>query len=416
MKEEEQMKVLHAADLHLDRSFEGLRNIPRVLAESLQQANQKAVTAIVDIAIKNQVDLVIFAGDTFHQSRTSIRTQAFFIDEMKRLEQAQIPVILSFGNHDHYAPERYWFDFPENMFLFQKEQVETHYVMTKNQEKVAISGFSYEHSWINDLKLPEFPMKDINADLHIGIYHGDIQSNGKQNYAPFSFSEMKAKGYDYWALGHIHQPQVVSADPLIVYPGTPQGHTKKERNLQGVAIVSIAPGHATVRFEPVAQVIWQVEPYSLKQVSSLQEALSVLTNHLISSKKEHGQLLLKELRLTDTEHLGDEFQRSYETGELLSYLQTTVMSQTDQEIFLFQITLDASIGEQKTLITAAPELLEQLEKTYFQADIFSNTLQELLQNPAFISVVAIDSEWRERSVEQADQRIKEDFVIQEDQS
>lgn len=125
---------------------------------------------------------------------------------------------------------------------------------------------------------------------------------------------------------------------------------------------------------------------------------------------------MKEIRLTDTEHLGDEFQRSYETGELLSYLQTTVMSQTDQEIFLFQITLGASIGEQKTLITAAPELLEQLEKTYFQADIFSNTLQELLQNPAFTSVVAIDSEWRERSVEQADQRIKEDFVIQEDQS
>ena len=146
------MKVLHAADLHLDRSFEGLRNIPRALAESLQQANQKAVTAIIDIAIKNQVDLVIFAGDTFHQSRTSIRTQAFFIDEMKRLEQAQIPVVLSFGNHDHYVPERYWFDFPENMFLFQKEQVETHYVMTKHQEKVAISGFSYEHSWINEPK------------------------------------------------------------------------------------------------------------------------------------------------------------------------------------------------------------------------------------------------------------------------
>ncbi|GGD00668.1 metallophosphoesterase family protein [Enterococcus wangshanyuanii] len=410
------MKVLHTADLHLDRSFEGLRNIPKSLAESLQKANQEAVTSIVDIAIKNQVDLVIFAGDTFHQSRTSIRTQAFFIDEMKRLEQAKIPVVLSFGNHDYYVSERYWFEFPDNLLLFQKEQVETHYLMTKDQEKVAISGFSYQHSWINEHKLSEFPTKDVNADLHIGIYHGDIQSNGQQSYAPFSFSEMKAKGYDYWALGHIHQPQVVSADPLIVYPGTPQGHTKKERNLQGVAIISIASGHATVRFEPVAQVVWQVESYSLKQVASLQEALTVITDHLVNGNKEQGQLLLKELQLTDTEHLGDEFQRSYANGELLSYLQTTVMSQTTQETFLFQIKLVKNSDEQKTLITADPQLLEQLEKNYLQTEIFSNTLQELLKNPLFTSVVTTDSEWRERSIEQADQRIKEDFVIQEDQS
>ncbi|MFD1900816.1 exonuclease SbcCD subunit D [Enterococcus termitis] len=221
------MKVLHTADLHLDRSFEGLKNIPKQLAERLQLANQTTVAAIVDAAIDNQVDLVIFAGDTFHQSRTSIRTQAFFIDEMKRLAQAKIPVAMTFGNHDYYVAERYWFDFPDNMILFQKEQIETHYLMTKNQEKVAISGFSYEHSWINENKVADFPAKDVNADLHIGIYHGDTANNGQQSYAPFSFSEMKAKGYDYWALGHIHQPQVVSADPLIVYPGTPQGHTKK---------------------------------------------------------------------------------------------------------------------------------------------------------------------------------------------
>ncbi|MBO0441779.1 metallophosphoesterase family protein [Candidatus Enterococcus ikei] len=410
------MKVLHTADLHLDRSFEGLKNIPKQLAEKLQQANQEVITAIVDIAIKNLVDVVIFAGDTFHQSRTSIRTQAYFIDEMKRLEQAKIPVFITFGNHDYYAAERYWFDFPKNMFLFQKEQVETHYFMTKNQEKVAVSGFSYEHPWINTNKLSTFPLKDQSADLHIGIYHGDTTNNGQQNYAPFSFSEMKTKGYDYWALGHIHQPQVVSADPLIVYPGTPQGHTKKERTVQGVAIVSVESGHATVRFEPVAQIAWQVEKYSLRQAGSLQEALSLLTELLMKGVKDQRQVILKEIQLTDTEQLGEEFRISYENGELLYYLQTTLLQQSNQSLFLFQVKVVSEDLDKKVVIAATPELLKQLELNYIQPEIFSNTLQELVQNPLFSSVVKINEEWRERSVEHADQKIKEDFVIQEDQS
>ncbi|WP_430602575.1 DNA repair protein SbcD/Mre11 [Enterococcus sp. DIV0724b] len=409
------MKVLHTADLHLDRSFEGLKNSPKEILEKLQRANHEVITAIVDIAIKNQVDAVVFAGDTFHQSRTSIRTQAYFIDEMKRLDQAEIPVIMSFGNHDYYVAERYWFDFPKNMFLFQKEQIETHYFMTKNQEKVAVSGFSYEHPWINEDKLSAFPKKDPMVDLHIGIYHGDTTNNGQQNYAPFSFSNMKSKGYDYWALGHIHQPQVVSADPLIVYPGTPQGHTKKERTVQGVAIVSIEPGHATVHFEPVAQVTWQLQRYSLSQARNLQEALSILTEFLLKDMENQTQLTLKEIQLTDTEELSEEFQISYENGELLQYLQTTLLQQTNHSLFLFQVEVMTDYFEKKVVISAAPELLKQLEKNYLQPDIFSNTLQELVQNPLFSSVVQINEEWRERSIEQADQTIKEDFVIQEDQ-
>lgn len=410
------MKVLHTADLHLDRSFEGLKNSPKQLIEKLQHANQKVLTAIVDSAIKHQVDMVIFAGDTFHQSRTSIRTQAYFIDEMQRLEQAKIPVFMTFGNHDYYVAERYWFDFPKNVFLFQNEQVETHYFTTKNQEKVAVTGFSYQQPWINDTKLLTFPLKDPVADLHIGIYHGDTTTNGQQNYAPFSFSEMKKKGYDYWALGHIHQPQMVSADPLIVYPGTPQGHTKKERALQGVAIISVESGHATARFEPVAQIHWQVEKCSLSQAGNLQEALIILTEFLLKDAKNQRQVILKEIQLTETGQLGEEFRISYENGELLQYLQATLVQQTNQLLFLFHIEVAPDDLAKKGMIAATPELLKQLEENYLQPNIFSSTLQELVQNPLFSSVVQINEEWRERSVKQTDQKIKEDFVIQEDQS
>ena len=99
---------------------------------------------------------------------------------------------------------------------------------------MAVSGFSYEHPWIDENKALEFPIKQAESDIHIGIYHGDTSRKAQQNYAPFTWKDLKATGYNYWALGHIHQPQIVSEQPLIVYPGTPQGHTKKNSLYKGL--------------------------------------------------------------------------------------------------------------------------------------------------------------------------------------
>lgn len=408
------MKLLHIADLHLDQSFEGLRNLPTTIKEKLQKANETTLTTIINLALKEQVDVVLFAGDTFHQSRTSIRTQAFFMDALKKLEEADIPVIISFGNHDYYIKQRYWFDFPSNVVLFEKEQVETFYFMTKKQEKIAISGFSYEHPWINHDMLPAFPTKDNNVDSHIGIYHGDTTVNGQQNYAPFSFREMKEKGYDYWALGHIHQPQIVSANPLIVYPGTPQGHTKKESQLKGVALVQVQNGHSTVHFEPVSTTTWQTKAYDLTNYQTVQEALSFLVEILVSDNSGKEQFLLTQIQLSGIEALGEEFMISYKTGELLQYLQKAVLQQTNQSCFIFNMLLNEQQDQAKILIPANPELLSQLEQTYLQPAIFSDTLKELTQNPLFHPTITVDENWREKSLSAAKQIINSDFTIQED--
>lgn len=408
------MKLLHTADIHLDQSFEGLRNLPTAIKEKLQQANEATLTNIIDLALKEQVDIVLFAGDTFHQSRTSIRTQAFFMDALKKLEKAEIPVIICFGNHDYYIKQRYWFDFPSNVVLFEKEQVETFHFMTKKQEKVAVSGFSYEHPWINQEMLPTFPIKDSNVDSHIGLYHGDTTVNGQQNYAPFSFKEMKEKGYDYWALGHIHQPQIVSANPLIVYPGTPQGHTKKENDLKGVALVQVQNGHSTVHFEPVSTTIWQTEVYDLTNYKAVQEALTFLVEVLVSKNSGDEQFFLTHVQLSGIEALGEEFMISYENGELLQYLQDTVLQQTNQNCFIFSISLKEQHDQAKILIPANPELLSKLEQTYLQPAIFTDALKELTQNPLFHTAITVDENWREQSLSAAEQFIKADFIIKED--
>ena len=122
--------------------------------------------------------------------------------------------------------DRYWFSFSRQCFYLKKKWLRRCILKRKRANK-CVSGFSYEHPWIDENKALEFPIKQAESDIHIGIYHGDTSRKAQQNYAPFTWKDLKATGYNYWALGHIHQPQIVSEQPLIVYPGTPQGHTKK---------------------------------------------------------------------------------------------------------------------------------------------------------------------------------------------
>ena len=178
------VKFIHAADLHIDRSFEGLVNLDKSVQEKLLEVNLKVLANIVDKAIINEVDFVLLAGDTFHQNRPSLKIQKHFFDQIERLNEKEISVYLTFGNHDYYQSERYWFTFPENVHLFTLEEVETKTFLSKKGEKVAISGFSYLHQWIQGDKVAEFPLRH-SVDYHIGLYHGEIGSNRRGNYAPF---------------------------------------------------------------------------------------------------------------------------------------------------------------------------------------------------------------------------------------
>jgi len=409
------MKVLHTADLHMDRSFEGITNVPSHLAQRFIQANQVLLKTITELAIEQAVDLVIFAGDTFHQSRTSIMMQSFFIDELVRLKEANIPVVLTFGNHDYYAKERYWFHFPENVYVFDSEEVTTIQLETAAGETVFVTGFSYEHPWIEAEKLQEFPVRNSAADIHIGVYHGEMTKKNNQNYAPFSLADMKAKGYDFWALGHIHQPQVINQTPLIIYPGTPQGHTKKERELNGVALVTIQNGRTEIEFEPVATIQWYQKSYSLKQANNTQEVLAHLLTAISKDFAGLTTFNLVEVQLADLDTVDQTVQLALENGELLSYLQKQLLAKTADQVFVFALSQAkaAETTAAKVFLPANPALLQQLETIYLDTNIFSDTTKELFQHPTLAALIDINQVWQKRCISVADRLILADFLIQE---
>ncbi|MBO1306641.1 DNA repair exonuclease [Enterococcus sp. 669A] len=360
------MKFLHAADLHLDRSFEGLIEVADSFQPYLLQANQKMLTNLVDTAIQEAVDFVLLAGDTFHQNRPTLKTQRYFFAEMERLNQAEIPVFMNFGNHDYYQAERYWFTFPDNVVLFTQEAVETKRFTTKKGEQAAVTSFSFQHPLIEQEMIDQFPTKTSDA-FQIGMYHG-----GQMPYAPFTLSKLMEKGYDYWALGHIHVPQILSEQPWIVYPGTPQGHTQKETQLAGVKIVENIGGTTTVRSVEIAAVQWQKQQVSLARVRN--------NPQLFQAVKEQVQIMqptLLQIELTDGEALGAELAYQAASDELRSALQ----EELPEHIFLWQLTV-ADAPEERPYLAVEEALVDQLIATYQEPTVFQELLQELDQNPA----------------------------------
>lgn len=358
------MKFLHAADLHLDRSFEGLTTIPEYFQENLVTANKKMLKNIVDTAITEAVDFILFVGDTFHQNRPTLKTQRYFFQEMARLDEAKIPVFMNFGNHDFYQAERYWFDFPETIQLFDNEQVETKKFVTTMGETVAITSFSYQHSTISDAMIEQFPHKEA-VDFQIGMYHG-----GQMPYAPFQLTELATKGYDYWALGHIHVPQVLLQQPYVVYPGTPQGHTQKETNLAGVTVVESQGNQLIPRNVSVEAIRWEKRTLSLASVRQPRE-LFPLIRELTADLPT-----LIHLEFKDTENLGEELAYQVASGELAEALQEEV----PQTIFLWQVTL-AERPTERPYLAVDQQLVEQLIATYQAPDIFNELLSDLEQHP-----------------------------------
>ena len=391
------LRFIHCADLHLDRSFEGLYLMNESVDELLE-INEKVLESIVSVAIQEAVDFVLLVGDTFHQNRPSLKTQHQFFTQMSRLEVAHIPVYLSFGNHDYYEEARYWFDFPKNVHLFTEETVQTIIGETKQGVSYCISGFSYQKPWLDESKVAQFPRRQ--ETYHIGMYHGDQQG---EHYAPFVVQEMKQKGYDYWALGHIHVATTLSTQPPIIYPGTPQGHTQKEKETPGILLVTLTQGEATWEAIPVHQLSWQEITLSLAGVSNQRMALEKIQNLFTVSKKALIRLVLSE-----TADLPKNWLNAKEKKELIAYLNHELQLQGFAQR-IYQMEEIQVVFEQQVQLNASLALKRALFQQYQDADVFREVMAELLQHPIASKVMKMEA-FQQGVFEGASKEIEQEYV------
>ncbi|MGG1677306.1 exonuclease SbcCD subunit D [Neobacillus sp. NRS-1170] len=352
---------IHAADLHLDSPMVGLKHLPADIFSRIKESTFTALKKLTAAAICHQVDFVILAGDLFDGEDRSLRAQSRFRTEMQKLEEHNIPVFVIHGNHDHLNGSWVHLDMPANVHIFDSE-VEVKDLHTRNGEKVHFYGFSYPTRHVFDRKIDEY-MKVEGADFHIGVLHGNESSGTEHdNYAPFSIQELKEKGFDYWALGHIHKRAVLSEFPPIIYPGNIQGRNKKETGTKGCYLVELSESDVNMKFIETSDILWQEAVLDAAPANTFDEVLKLCHAKINEIRQEKTGTLLS--LYIENVHLNDDREIRGLNEELLELL---FENEREEESFVWTFDLlmmEAQQIDKENLKTEAnfyAELFETIE-------------------------------------------------------
>jgi exonuclease SbcD len=232
-------KFIHAADVHLDSPLRGLSRYESAPAESIRDACRRAFENLVDLAIEEKVAFVLLAGDLYDGDWKDYSTGIFLSRQLGRLGRHDISVFTVAGNHDAANQMTKVLDSPANMKMLSSRKVET---IRLDKLAVAIHGRSFGTQHVDENLAAGFVPAERGI-FNIGLLHTSLDGReGHALYAPCSTDDLRSKGYQYWALGHIHKQEFVSEDPWIVFPGCIQGRHIREAGAKGCVLVTVEDG------------------------------------------------------------------------------------------------------------------------------------------------------------------------------
>ena len=233
------MKFIHAADLHLDSPMRGLEQYEGAPALQLRGSTRQALQNLVRLAVDEQVDFVVVAGDVYDGDWTDYSTGLFFARQMTVLREAGIKTFLVRGNHDATSQITRQLTLPDNVHEFSTRRPET---VVLDDLGVAIHGQSFSTRAVTQDLSAAYPLANKQL-FNIGVLHTSADGReGHENYAPCTIAGLLSRGYDYWALGHVHDREELSKDPWIVFSGNIQGRHMREQGKKGCSLVTVVDG------------------------------------------------------------------------------------------------------------------------------------------------------------------------------
>ncbi len=313
------LKFVHAADLHLDSPFGGIRSeAPQHVAERLYGATFDAYENIISLCLRERVDALLVAGDIYDGADRSLRAQIRFIDGLKRLDAAGIRTFVCHGNHDPLDGWEARLDLPPGCVRYGPE-VSSEPVFPGEPERATVHGISYPQRVVTE-NLSQHFRPPYRSGFNVGLLHANVGGNSAHdNYSPCTVDDLSETGIDYWALGHVHTRQVLRRErPAVVYPGNPQGRTPRETGERGVYLVEVDDhGEVILDFRPVDVVRWDVLEVGIEGLETEQELLDAVDRAVVScSDASGGRPVVFRLTLTGRGSL-NRWIRASGTGEQL---------------------------------------------------------------------------------------------------
>ncbi len=373
-------RFLHAADIHLDSPLIGLGKFEEASADRLQAATREALEGLIQFAIDERVDFMIIAGDLYDGDWKDHPTGLFFARQMGLLNDARIPVLVLKGNHDAASQITKSLQFPGNVRVFDHKKPQS---LNVEGLDVVLHGQSFPEQHLTDNLVPGYPAPTPGS-FNIGVLHTALEGGTiHANYAPCSIEELQNKGYNYWALGHVHDHKVISQEPYIVYPGNLQGRSIRETGPKGACLVTVDAGAVTsVEHVPLDVARWarlEVDVSGAERFEAVTEAIADAVDQAVEEQAD-GRLLACRIVLQGETGLDGELRArvpdlraeataaTFRRGEPKAWIEK-VRPQTSSAVSMEELIERADIlGE---VLESIPDALDD--------DAFTEALNAMLQ-------------------------------------
>jgi exonuclease SbcD len=370
------LRFLHTADIHLDSPLKGLEAHEDAPVEEIRGATRRAFDNCIELAIEEAVDFLLIAGDLYDVDWKDYNTGLFFASRMGKLNRAGIAVFIVSGNHDAANQITRTMPLPENVTLFSAKKPAS---IRLNNLGVVIHGQSYPSRAVTENLALQYPQHE-SGYFNIGLLHTSLTGReGHEDYAPCTLDDLKSKGYDYWALGHVHKREVLADDPWIVFPGNIQGRHIRETGAKGATLVSVEDGRITnVREHELDVLRWATCQVDLSQCETI--------NHIYDAVRQAFELELAQtndkplaLRLILTGRCPVHAQLLERTAQWTEEFRGIGAGLGDVwlEKVKFQTKRTVSLDEIAEADTALTGLLQSIEKLKFDSNTLSTLVPEL---------------------------------------
>ena len=331
-------RFLHAADIHLDSPLKGLAGHEGYAAEKVRTATRKALHNLVSLAIEEMVDFLIIAGDLYDGDWRDYNTGLFFAGQMGRLNQKGIPVYLLHGNHDAESQITKRLDLPKNVSVFSARKPQT---FKLNELDTALHGQSYRIRDVTENLVDNYP-KPLPNTFNIGVLHTGLGGmGGHANYAPCSLSDLVNKGYDYWALGHVHKAEVLHKQPHVVFPGNLQGRHVRETGAKGACLITVEAheivDHATVSCDVVRWTVLRVTVDGADSIATVVDRVRNTLETAIADQSD-GRLLACRIKLEGRTAIHNQLLASED--QILADIRASALGFGDEVAWIEKVVID----------------------------------------------------------------------------
>ncbi|GKT09473.1 DNA repair exonuclease [Desulforhabdus sp. TSK] len=391
------IRFIHAADAHIDSPMKGLEAHDGAPVDLLRGATRRAFENLIQLALDESIDFLALAGDLYDGDWKDYSTGLFLRGQLVRLRDRGIPVFLVSGNHDAASVITRKLSLPENVHFFSTRTAES---VEVPGVPVVIHGRGFPNRAVPENLAEDYPPA-VPGCFNLGLLHTSLTGRaGHDVYAPCTEADLRRKGYHYWALGHIHQPEVISRDPWMVFSGNCQGRDARETGPHGCRLVTVNDFLEVERVEPrdLDVVRWQVLEVDLAGITVEAEALRCAAQSMAEAVRgAEGRLVAARIVLKGATPLHGSLHREAQRwrAELLGRAQ----EQGDEALWIEQIKISTSpmydladLAERDALTKI---VLETLEEARIDPGSFPPEVKEMLDvlPPEIRSEV--ESEWDE---------------------